>query len=731
MASLGYVGEIVDQEEVAGNGQVRRLNGNGRTGNGRKVSEEKLTKITQAVTMAVLVALGEAKKFSEEEEIGKNEGSTLCMKVMMVLIGCVCCYLIPVAAVLRIKRLRVERERRKEGMAEEHSEMMEQRVGELAEMRQGATDRRERLLQENVLVEEENAPKEEEKENDPKEEEKENAPKEEEKKNAPKEEDTQEESEEEESKTEDEYSSSSSTEAEEPKPSKEPEKKEESEGQKEAEKPNEGEGQEDDAYLHLSEEGLWTVTKQSASIEEENRMVLEGENALNMDFARSERLKQIFSEFQTRMKQPAKQLPNDFGNDVKKWEVEAMDLLTDLRDSEDIVNSDLDEVERRFLSARKKYEKKKDEIAESLKVAEGLKKEMEGAEKEFQEAKEEVKDFQTSKDVVKGVVVMMQTAGEVMRMLIHERPEFARLYAKKRERVSLYDLIKRKRESDSEIEPMGKASEKKTMVMEPKTKAMPKRIPSPLRKNEEEQKKQKTSETPRWDPRKQNSCFFCGETTHKAMNCEAMAQQALNLGGIVPSREDRVAAGSSLFCKCCYLTSKEDPRSKMCGWGNHTHQRCRNWKAGDREEQRLAKAKEMELEKNVPKAPNPKWRVEPTTTKRKAEDAEPKAKAKAKGGGAYVEEVEDDEESEKKQDDTIDLMKEHPKGFPKEELEEAKKQDEVKKAMQAKAKASKEGKKRGSKDAKKKSEKNKKEKKEKKSKKKDEAKEANINAEDL
>ena len=90
--------------------------------------------------MAVLVALGEAKKFSEEEEeeSGKHEGSTLCMKVMVVLIGCGCCYLISVTAVLRIKLLRVERKERKEGMAEEHSEVMEQRVEELAARSNGS-----------------------------------------------------------------------------------------------------------------------------------------------------------------------------------------------------------------------------------------------------------------------------------------------------------------------------------------------------------------------------------------------------------------------------------------------------------------------------------------------------------------------------------------------------------------------------------------------------------------
>ena len=166
-------------------------------------------------------------------------------------------------------------------------------------------------------------------------------------------------------------------------------------------------------------------------------MILEGENALNMDFVRSERLKQIYDDFQTRMKQPTEQLPDSFGSQVEKWGTEAMDLLTDLRDSEEIIHGDRDEIEQRLDGARKKFEKKKEEIAESLKEADGLKKEMEEAEKEFQEATEEVKDFQISKDVVKGVAVMMRTAGEVMKALVDERPEFGRLFEKKRERVSL------------------------------------------------------------------------------------------------------------------------------------------------------------------------------------------------------------------------------------------------------------------------------------------------------
>ncbi|CAE6968731.1 unnamed protein product [Symbiodinium natans] len=395
-------------------------------------------------------------------------------------------------------------------MAEEHSNVMEQRVEELAEMREGAMARRENLLQEN-------APEKKEESEAPEGEKEEEKGSEDEQKAS---------SEKAESYSESYYSSSS----------------EEEEGPKEAEKPKEGEGHKTEDYILLSEEGLWAVTRQSALLDEENRMILEGENALNMDFVRSERLKQIYDDFQTRMKQPTEQLPDSFGSQVEKWGAEAMDLLTDLRDSEEIIHGDRDEIEQRLDGARKKFEKKKEEIAESLKEADGLKKEMDEAEKEFQEATEEVKDFQISKDVVKGVVVMMRTAGEVMKALIDERPEFGRLFEKKRERVSLYDLIKKKREAESEAEPMGKepmgkASEKKGVTMQPKTKAMPKR----------------------------------------AMNCEAMAQQALDLGGVVPTREDRIAAGSSLFCKHCFLTSKEDPRTKMCGTGKLENEKSSDW----------------------------------------------------------------------------------------------------------------------------------------------------------
>ena len=302
-------------------------------------SREKLTKIIQAVTMAVLVALGEAKKFSEEEEEenGKQEGLMLCMKALIVLIGCVCCYLIPIAAILRIKRLRVEKKRRKEGMAEEHSEVMEQRVEELAEMRQGAMSRRENLLQRNVLEKEEENGSEEKEENAPEEEKTENAPGEEEKKDASKEEETQEESEEEESKTNDECSSSSSSELEEPNPQgprsrripNPEEPKGEEEGQKDQEKKDELILCEDSKYLFLGEEGLWKVVKESAMLEDEYKVLVQGEDAPDATHLKNERVKAIFAEFKEKMHRPTAQLADGFGHVVGQWEKETDEELQD------------------------------------------------------------------------------------------------------------------------------------------------------------------------------------------------------------------------------------------------------------------------------------------------------------------------------------------------------------------------------------------------------------------
>ena len=219
-------------------------------------------------------------------------------------------------------------------------------------------------------------------------------------------------------------------------------------------------------------------------------------------------------------------------------------------ESIDIFNGDMDGLEQEAESARRKYQKKKSEIEEGLKEAQSLKEAMEETEKNIDEAKEELAKFQKSKDVVKGINVMMRSAGEVMTLLIQERPEFKRLYAKKKERLSLFELMKRKKESESEIEPMAMADEPRGVKM---NRPMPKKAPEPLRKpsmDEPEPKRQKVGESPKGGTRLKG-CFFCGEESHKAMYCEAMAKLALELGGSVPSMEDRRKANAGLFCKFC------------------------------------------------------------------------------------------------------------------------------------------------------------------------------------
>ena len=114
-------------------------------------------------------------------------------------------------------------------------------------------------------------------------------------------------------------------------------------------------------------------------------------------------------------------------------EKETDEELHDMGESIDIFNGDMDDLEQEAESARRKYQKKKSEIEESLKEAQSLKEAMEETEKNINEAKEELAKFKKSRDVVRGINVMMRSAGEVMALLIQERPEFARLYAQKKD----------------------------------------------------------------------------------------------------------------------------------------------------------------------------------------------------------------------------------------------------------------------------------------------------------
>ena len=64
--------------------------------------------------------------------------------------------------------------------------------------------------------------------------------------------------------------------------------------------------------------------------------------------------------------------------------------------------------------------------------------------------------FQKQRDVVKGINVVMRSAGEVMTLLIQEMPEFARLYAKKKERLLLFEMMKRKKGKSDIVPSWGK-----------------------------------------------------------------------------------------------------------------------------------------------------------------------------------------------------------------------------------------------------------------------------------
>ena len=177
MTSLGYVGEFVDQEEVERNVQVRRTNGNGRSGNGRRMNDERLAKIIQAVTMAVLIGMGEAKKAKKEDQ-----GPGL---VMCIMIGCltcmICCTVYPAAVFLPKRVGRKEKKEEKGKMEEEktHEQRMEEKMEELRTMRKEAEENRKKLLK--------NAPREEEQAEEPKEESKEEPKEQKEKKEKKKE----------------------------------------------------------------------------------------------------------------------------------------------------------------------------------------------------------------------------------------------------------------------------------------------------------------------------------------------------------------------------------------------------------------------------------------------------------------------------------------------------------------------------------------------------------------
>ena len=115
MLTICYIGDYLDEGEAVDTGEadVRMAQGK------RKVDEGKLQRIIQAVTMAVLIGLGEAHEGVDErsEEDEQRTGPSMCMiAVSGMLLICICKTLFSAAVLLksRVKeRIRIRRFERK------------------------------------------------------------------------------------------------------------------------------------------------------------------------------------------------------------------------------------------------------------------------------------------------------------------------------------------------------------------------------------------------------------------------------------------------------------------------------------------------------------------------------------------------------------------------------------------------------------------------------------------
>ena len=107
MLTIGYIGDYLDEGEPVDNGEadVRMAQGK------RRVDEGRLQRIIQAVTMAVLIGLGEAYKEADEDSVERyssedeqRTGPIMCMIVVSaVLFMCVCKTLFSAAVLLERK----------------------------------------------------------------------------------------------------------------------------------------------------------------------------------------------------------------------------------------------------------------------------------------------------------------------------------------------------------------------------------------------------------------------------------------------------------------------------------------------------------------------------------------------------------------------------------------------------------------------------------------------------
>ena len=113
MLTIGYSGDYLEEGEPVDNGEVDVRMAQGK----RKVDEGRLQRIIQAVTMAVLIGLGEAheeaSKSIPESEDDERTGLTMCMILVSAMVFMCICRTLFSAAILLKSRVKGEVEKRK------------------------------------------------------------------------------------------------------------------------------------------------------------------------------------------------------------------------------------------------------------------------------------------------------------------------------------------------------------------------------------------------------------------------------------------------------------------------------------------------------------------------------------------------------------------------------------------------------------------------------------------
>ena len=124
MVTIGYIGKHLDTAEVPREEEEEEVEV--RRTRRQPVDEERLKRIIQAVTMAVMVALGEAHSTEEEQE---NQGLSFAMSAMvMMLTGCALCKLKTLCATaVRLKKVPPGRREKKRKRGEERRKKMKKR----------------------------------------------------------------------------------------------------------------------------------------------------------------------------------------------------------------------------------------------------------------------------------------------------------------------------------------------------------------------------------------------------------------------------------------------------------------------------------------------------------------------------------------------------------------------------------------------------------------------------